>query len=68
MGDAEGMSKVGYYYENGIGVEKDKNKAFEYYYKAAEMGDVKRMNKVGYYYENGIGVENDKKKALRILL
>ncbi|RIB18075.1 hypothetical protein C2G38_2185661 [Gigaspora rosea] len=72
MDDAEGMNKVGYYYENGIVAKKDKNKAFEYYYKAAEMGnaegmskmdDAEGMNKVGICYENGIGVKKDKNKA-----
>ena len=26
MGDVKGMNKVGYYYENGIGVENDKKR------------------------------------------
>ena len=39
MGDADGIFQIGCYYDEGIGVEKDEHKAFEYYQKSAEMGD-----------------------------
>ncbi|KAF0559396.1 kinase-like protein [Gigaspora margarita] len=42
-------------YENGIGVEKDMKRAFEYYQQSAEIGHADGINNVGRCYENGIG-------------
>ncbi|KAF0561985.1 kinase-like protein [Gigaspora margarita] len=42
-------------YENGIGVEKDIKKAFEYYQQSAEIGHIDGIYNVGRCYENGIG-------------
>ncbi|RIB06953.1 kinase-like domain-containing protein [Gigaspora rosea] len=46
-----------------MGVEKDENKAFIYYQKAAEMGDVSGINNVGFCYLYGIGIEKVENKA-----
>jgi len=39
MEDADGTFKVEYFYDEGIGVEKNKRKVFIYYQKYAEMGN-----------------------------
>ncbi|RIB20922.1 hypothetical protein C2G38_2244267, partial [Gigaspora rosea] len=59
MGHAKGIYNVGFCYENGMGIEKDENKAFIYYQKSAEMGSADGTYGVGYCYENGIGIKKD---------
>jgi len=55
--DPDGIFWLGYYYEYGIGVEKDENKVFTHYQKSADMNNSNRMYQVGYCYNLGIGVE-----------
>ena len=54
---------IGYYYDNGMGVEKNTAKAFEWWSKAAAQGFAKAEYNVGTCYENGIGVEKNTAKA-----
>ena len=50
----EGERKLGYYYEKGIGCEKNQVKAREYYERAALHGDIKAKYNIGiYYYRHG---------------
>ncbi|KAF0537212.1 calmodulin-dependent protein kinase [Gigaspora margarita] len=39
MGATNGIYNIGCFYNEGIGVKKDEQKAFEYYQKSADMGD-----------------------------
>ncbi len=49
----EGERKLGYYYERGIGCEKDLVKARQYYELAAMHGDIKAKYNIGlFYYRN----------------
>ncbi len=49
----EGERKLGYYYEKGIGCEKDMVKARQYYELAAMHGDIKAKYNIGlFYYKN----------------
>ncbi|RIB23956.1 kinase-like domain-containing protein [Gigaspora rosea] len=57
------MNKIGYSYQNGIGVERDVHKAFNYYQKSANMGNVNGILKLGTLYRCGIGVKKDENKA-----
>ncbi|GES88019.1 kinase-like domain-containing protein [Rhizophagus clarus] len=67
---------LGYCYENGIGTDIDKKKAFELCQKAADLGNshgiatdlgnAAGINSLGYCYENGIGTDIDKKKAFEL--
>lgn len=51
-------------YEHGIGVEEDKQKAFEIVKSLEnEKNNYPIQYCLGVYYENGIGVDKDKKKA-----
>ncbi|RIB14213.1 hypothetical protein C2G38_2195749, partial [Gigaspora rosea] len=68
MNDPDGMYKLGYCYEYGIGTEKDENQAFKYYKKSADMNNPKGIYQVGYCYYLGIGVEIDKHKAFTYYL
>lgn len=50
----EGERKLGYYYEKGIGCEKNQIKAREFYERAALHGDIKAKYNIGiYYYRHG---------------
>ncbi len=49
----EGERKLGYYYEKGIGCDKDIVKARQYYELAAMHGDIKAKYNIGlFYYKN----------------
>ena len=48
----EGERKLGYYYERGIGCEKDLTKARQYYELAALHGDIKAKYNIGLFYYN----------------
>src|SRR5256885_725545 len=50
-------------YANGIGVENDEVKAFEWYKKSAEQGFSNAQCNLGVCYANGIGVKKDEVKA-----
>ena len=45
--DVEGMFMLGLCYKDGIGVPKDLNKAYSYFYKCAKLGHVKSQYYVG---------------------
>src|SRR6266542_6727061 len=53
-------------YELGIGIDKDENKAFDYYQKSAENGLVNAKFQLGYCHANGIGTEVNKDKGLEL--
>lgn len=65
LGSTDGLHNMGLCYEKGYGTEKDPEKAFEYYLKAAETYEFADYYiYVGYCYEYGIGVEKDIDKAI----
>ena len=55
--------QIGYAYLEGIGVEKDLVKAFEYTKKGAELGDRDAQYNIGTMYEDGVGVNSDIEQA-----
>ena len=54
---------LGYIYHLGLGLEKDYQKAKEYYELSANQGNSYAQNNLGYLYCNGLGLEKDVKKA-----
>lgn len=62
--NAKAYNSMGWFYENGYGVEKDFGQAFAHYKKAADLGDSGGMRHVGECYENGWGVEKDIAEAI----
>ncbi|GES93951.1 kinase-like domain-containing protein [Rhizophagus clarus] len=54
------------FFENRIGIDIDKKKAFELYQKAADLGNSNGINSLGYCYDEGIGTDIDKKKAFEL--
>ncbi|RIB15198.1 kinase-like domain-containing protein [Gigaspora rosea] len=63
MNDPEGILRLGYCYEYGIGVKKDENKAFIHYQKSSNLNNSNGMYHVGHCYYLGIGVKINKNKA-----
>ena len=57
------LRKIGYFFEKGLGVDVNKEKAFEFYLKSAKYGDYISQYNVAICYLNGVGVEKDPKKA-----
>ena len=49
----------------GEGVEKDEEKAVEYYKKAAELGNARSMMALGYASLTGQGMDSDYDQAAR---
>ncbi len=56
--------QVGYFYYNGMGVEKNLEKAVYWTRKAAEHGDRDGQYNLAWFYENGVGVEPDMKQSI----
>lgn len=64
-GDYNGMANSAYCFGEGVGTEKDVNKAFEYYKQAAELGQWFAMSNLGgWCYLYGNGTEKDVDKAI----
>ncbi len=55
--------QVGYFYLQGLGVEKDLSQAFVWTKRAAEHGDWDAQYNLGSFYEEGIGTQPDLEKA-----
>ena len=55
--------QVGYFYYDGLGVEKDLEKAFYWTQRAAEHGDRDGQYDLAWFYEKAIGVERDLEQA-----
>lgn len=55
--------QVGYFYLDGIGTEKDLEKALYWTQRAAEHGDRDGQCNLAWIYEEGIGVAIDLEKA-----
>ena len=59
QGYDEAQQTLGWFYENGKGVEQDYGKAYEWYQKAAEQGNNKAHTNIGNLYYLGKGVKQD---------
>lgn len=59
------LNHIAYMYDKGIGLEKNKQIAFQWYEKAAEMGYAKSQFNLGLCYLNGDGVSKDIKEAIK---
>lgn len=56
--------QLGYFYYNGLGVEKNIKKAVYWTRKAAKHGDRDGQYNLAWFYENAVGVEHDKKQSI----
>ncbi len=55
--------QVGYFYYDGLGVEKNLDKALFWTKRAAEHGDRDGQYNLAWFYEEGIGVEQNLEQA-----
>ena len=55
--------QIGYFYLDGLGVEKDVSKALYWTERAAKHGDRDGQYNLAWFYEEGIGAEIDLEKA-----
>ena len=56
---------MGWMYEHGEGVVKDKMQALQWYRFAAEQGHPLACDKMAHFYDAGIVVAQDKDEAVR---
>ena len=56
--------QVGYFYFDGLGVEKDMEQALLWTRRGAEHGDRDAQFNLAWFYEEGLGIEKDIGKAL----
>src|ERR1044072_9426288 len=54
--------------KDGIGTDRDEQKAFEWYMKSAENGNINGQYSVAMCYKYGLGTEVDKQKAVEWFL
>ena len=66
-GATAGWSQVACAYKDGIGVRRDRKKAFALVYASALEGDLASMMNVGRFYRDGIGVKRDVAHGVAIL-
>lgn len=55
-GNAEAEELIGVMYALGLGVEKDPERAFEWYMRASMKGHPGAQSGIGWYYELGLGM------------
>ena len=65
-GDALAQLYVAQDYANGLGVDRDPEKAAEWYAKAARQGLASAQDALGMAYEKGTGVAQDPEKAAEL--
>ncbi|MBS0232941.1 MAG: SEL1-like repeat protein [Proteobacteria bacterium] len=62
-GEPQANTLIGRIYTDGLGVQKDDRKAFEFFQRASDMGDVQGTFALGMSYAQGRGVKKDYKMA-----
>lgn len=63
VGDSLGMNNLAWMYQNGYGVEKDVDKAIDWYLMSAYLGNDQAMINLGNLYEFSEGVKQNDSKA-----
>lgn len=61
----DGYVKLGFMYQNGLGVEQDFYEAIKWFRKAAHQGNANGKNNLGFMYQNGYGVVEDHNEAVK---
>jgi len=63
QGDQDAVFLLGRAYWDGLGLDRDYEKAVDWYRKAAEAGNSEAMNNLGISYRDGKGVPQNNEKA-----
>ena len=64
-GDAASQARVGYIYQNALGVPADYEMAMEWNNRAAQQGNPQGQEQIGYLYHEGLGVTKSLDEASR---
>ncbi len=64
-GKAFSQFRIGYCYDEGLGVTQDNYEAVKWYRKAAEQGNAYAQCNLGYCYRKGFGVAQDNYEAVK---
>jgi len=64
-GSVEAQNQLGDAYYDGMGIEQDYAKAFEWYLRAAVQGHGKAQYSIAYAYANGIGTQKNIEEAIK---
>ncbi len=64
-GDAASQARVGYIYQNALGVPADYTLAMEWNNRAAQQGNAQGQEQIGYLYQEGLGVTKSLDEASR---
>ncbi len=64
-GDAAAQARVGYIYQNALGVPADYALAMEWNNRAAQQGNAQGQEQIGYLYQEGLGVTRSLDEASR---
>lgn len=67
QGHPSACAVIGYYYLNGLCVDKDEKTAAMWFKKSAELGDEVGQYRYGIHLHQGIGVEQDEAEGLKWL-
>lgn len=60
------MNSMGLLYQHGFGVQRDINKAVNFYQDAAEQDEIGGLINLGLMYEEGLGVPQNYEKAIEL--
>jgi len=63
--EALACRKLALFYDDGMGVKKDKTTAIKFYEKGCELNDIKSCFNVGYMYDLAEGTQEDNPKAAK---
>ncbi len=66
QGDMRAQCILGFWYQYGIGVDKNTAEALFWYHKSAEQGDGIALFNIGECYRRGDGVEKDIRQAFKL--
>ena len=66
LGDSSACWALGRFYETGTAVERDPERAFEYYRKGAEREDLNSMCRLARCHALGLGTRQDREKAAKL--
>lgn len=64
-GNIDAIRRVANYYHDGIGIEKDRTEAYEWYKQGSDLGNNFCKLKLGEMYRDGDGVEKNYNMALK---
>jgi TPR repeat protein len=65
LGDVEAQFNLGVMYDQGAGVDRNLEKAADWYRKAAEKGFIDAQTNIGIMYYHGLGLPRDHDEAAK---